>query len=85
MNTMWTCKFRARDKNNSISKIMKRNNVNLTYYPVNTYCRENRQYYIATAIVSGEEKNVRKFYSALKKLKNSKTGRRLEYFENENN
>ena len=78
---MWLCKFRIYDEENQFGQIVKENKVELYYYPVNYYIKENRYFFIAAGIIRGENKD--KFFDDLKKFKSAKKGRKIELLEKE--
>jgi len=82
---MWTAKFRVFDENNILSKILRKHKVKIYYYPINHYVKDNRYYFIAAAIIEGNDKSISNYFRDLRLLKNAKEGRILELLEIEGN
>ena len=82
---MWTAKFRVFDENNILSKILRKHKVKIYYYPINHYVKDNRYYFIAAAIIEGNDKSISNYFRDLRLLKNAKEGRMLELLEIEGN
>ena len=82
---MWTAKFMVFDKENELSKILRKNKVKVYYNPINNYIKNKRYYFIMAGLMEGDEEKIRDCFKELKSLKNAKIGRRLELLEIEGN
>ena len=82
---MWIARFIVFDENNILSKILRKNKVRVYYYPINNYVKKSRYFFIMSAIIEGQDQNIKNYFRDLKKLKEAKTGRKLELLEVEGN
>jgi len=73
------------DKENELSKILRKNKVKVYYNPINNYIKNKRYYFIMAGLMEGDEEKIRDCFKELKSLKNAKIGRRLELLEIEGN
>lgn len=78
---MWILKFKIFDEGNSLTQIVLKNNVKISYYPVNNYVKGKRHYFILTGKISGGAEDKKNYFKDLRKLRKAKIGRRLEFLE----
>ena len=80
---MWILRAKAYTPDSKLTQAVKRNNVRLHYYPINNYSEKGRQHFIMTAVIQGKQNSIERFFRDIKKLKNVKTGRKLDFLERE--
>lgn len=78
---MWILRFKVFDEKNKINIILRKNKVKIYYYPINTYIKKNRYYFIAIGVIEADKKSKQGFFRDLRKLKGAKKDRRLELLE----
>ncbi|MFA5174480.1 MAG: helix-turn-helix domain-containing protein [Candidatus Pacearchaeota archaeon] len=78
---MWFTKFKVFDEKNSLSIIVRKNKVQIYYYPVNHYIKNKRIHFITVCLIKGKEENKINYFKDLKKLKKARQGRKLDFLE----
>lgn len=82
---MWISRFKVFDKDNVLSKILRKNKVRVDYYPVNNYVKNGRHFFIGIGIIQGSNSNIDNYFSDLDRLRHAKKGRRLDFLERSGN
>ncbi len=78
---MWTCSFTVYDEQSAFRRIVVKNKIDLLYYPINHYMKNNRFYFVVAATVRGKEQDKKNFFRDLNRLKKSGTWRKIESLE----
>jgi len=66
---MWILKFKAHNEENFLNHLAKKHDLIIYGYPLNSFLKEKRYYVTVAGKVLGEEKNKKRFFQELKKIK----------------
>ena len=75
---MWIAKFRLKHEGDIFTERTSKFNINFLGYPVTTYAKNKKQYFIVNGFLDGEMKNKKQF------IKNLKSDKRVKSIEEKN-